>query len=106
MKIFLFFVAFFVTTFTYSQTYSYSFEGSIDPSDVSAYEKECTRFDLVEIVKIKYKPDSKKGELIVQLEDQSHLPKSESNKQFNPIVLKKFLLSKGLSPLYFKEIKS
>lgn len=89
----------------FAQDYSYSFSGNLDISQISNYEKECLKFNQVESVKIKYKADSQKGEVIIITKD---IPKDQSRQGmelFSPIDIKKFLISKGLTPINFKEIK-
>ena len=86
-------------------TYSYGFEGELDVAKISQYEKECSSFQQVAEVKIKYKSDSKRGEMIIQIQKINKEDRREDSPQFQPVQIKKFLLEKGLTPLNFKEIK-
>lgn len=88
-----------------SQTYSYSFSGDLNPQNITAYEKECMTFDRVQTVKIKYKTDSQKGEVIIVVKPYPKGTKMEGKQQFKPTDIKSFLISKGLSPMQFREIK-
>lgn len=95
----------FMYTLTFASTYSYSFSGKMDISQISTYEKDCLKFNQVQSVKIKYKADSQKGEIIIITKD---IPKDQSRagmELFTPTDIKKFLISKGLTPINFKEIK-
>ena len=104
-KIFTLFLGIFLSISLYSQTYSYSFEGDLNPSKIAMYEKECLKFKQVSSVKIKYKPDSQKGEIIIVTKFKPKTQRQEGVEQFQPTDFKKFIINKGLSPLYFRELK-
>ncbi|HIP35745.1 MAG TPA: hypothetical protein EYG85_02710 [Crocinitomix sp.] len=95
-----------LTINAYSKTYSYSFEGVIELNEITNFEKECAKIKFIKKVKIKYKPDSQKGEIIIITEDFPKGQRQEGKDSFQPTEVKKFILSKGLTPLNFREIKN
>jgi hypothetical protein len=104
-KIILLMFSVFFYALTFASIYSYSFSGKMDISQISNYEKECLKFNQVLSVKIKYKVDSQKGEVIIITKE---IPKDKSRQGmelFTPTDIKNFLISKGLTPMTFKELK-
>jgi len=104
-KILSLFSAIILSISAFSQNYSYSFSGEMDISQISNYEKECMKFNQVKAVKIKYKPDSQKGEVIIVTKEIPKDQRREGMVLFQPTDIKKFLISKGLTPMNFKELK-
>ncbi len=104
-KILGLFCAIILSISAFSQNYSYSFSGVMDINQISTYEKECMKFNQIKTVKIKYKPDSQKGEVIIVAKEPQRSENREGMVHFQPTDIKKFLISKGLTPMNFKELK-
>jgi len=94
-----------VSSNSFSQTYLFTFSGELDPFSITKLENECSQLKDVKSTKIKYKPESHKGELYVTLIEKKKSVRTEKDESFSPIPLKSFLLSKNLSPLSFRELK-
>ena len=92
-------------SFSYSQTYVYTFEGDLELSSISFMEKECSTFQSIASVKIKYKEDSKKGEFYITLNEDEKNRRAESDFHFSPVDVKSYMISHNLSPLTFRQIK-
>ncbi len=88
----------------FSQTYSYGFKGALDQEQHKTLEAYCQSLDYVDWIKINYKEDSKKGEIIIQLADMRE-ERAENDSDFSPIDVKRKLTELGLEPLSFVEIE-
>tara|TARA_R110002072_G_scaffold302060_2_gene483630 strand:- start:57778 stop:58098 length:321 start_codon:yes stop_codon:yes gene_type:complete len=95
----------FLSGFSFCQSYVYTFEGNLDISAISELEKTCTKIQSVHSVKIKYKEDTKMGEIFIILDESEKNPKGEQEALFTPVDFKSFLISNSLTPLYFRELK-
>lgn len=94
----------FLSSISYGQTFSYSFEGSLSAELISEIEKTCSNLPQVSSTKIRYKEDSKRGEIIIKLDDSAAKSRTELGDQFSPVSLKELLLQLKLSPLDFRKI--
>lgn len=94
--LFLFFIQ-----FSWSQKYAFAFEGEIDTLQILSMEKEIEQFQSVFKVKINYKPRKKKGELIIQLNEEEQNKRGEADSHFSPAEIKAYLISKQLVPSSF-----
>lgn len=90
---------------SYSQTFVYTFEGELNPFSITSLEKKCSEIDFVSRTKIKYKENSKKGQMYITLDANQQNLKGEEQNDFSPIALKTFLISNNLSPLSFRKLE-
>lgn len=77
--------------------YQYSFNGELNSQNITNLENALSNLTFVTIAKVKYKTDSRKGEVILQTSERTVI--SESDKGFDVIELKKLLISKNLEPV-------
>lgn len=99
-------LTFFLAVFTsaYSQDFSYSFDGQLDQASINKLESDCSKISTIRSAKVKYKEDSKKGEIILFLVENKN-QRAELDDQFNPTDLKKILIESGLAPGEFRQVK-
>lgn len=87
------------------KNYHYTFSGELSSEDKTSLENNITKLKYVKSSKIKYKPDSNKGEILLSIEE--HVKTSEGDDDgFNMIELKKLILSSNLTPLEFNIIEN
>jgi hypothetical protein len=91
--------AVFLGTHLFAQSYSYSFEGYLTPNQLIELESDCKKILHLEACKVKYKPESNKGEIIFRTDSPEE--RSEKSETFTPIDVKSLLLNSGLTPLDF-----
>ncbi|MDG1333388.1 MAG: hypothetical protein P8P74_13715 [Crocinitomicaceae bacterium] len=91
--------ALFLGSQLFAQSYSYSFEGNLTSDQLIELESECKRIPHLEACKVKYKPESNRGELIFRTDSRED--RSEKSESFTPIDVKSLLLNNGLTPLDF-----
>ncbi len=101
MKI-LFLISFlFFVNLSWSQKYAVAFNGEIDTTILHQMERECEQFQSVSKVKINYKPEKQKGELIIQLSEDEKSKRGEGDDHFSIAEIKAYLISKNLTPVSF-----
>lgn len=76
--------------------FSYTFEGSLPAETISAFEQRLSQLAYVSAAKVKYKADSQKGEILLEVAEPART--SEGDKSFDLIELKKLIQSYNLSP--------
>lgn len=86
------------SNFVFGQTYNYTFEGSLDNEQLRMIEEKCLKLPQVTECKVKYKPESKKGEILIYI-DQTE--SDEGVLQFSPIDVKNLLITLDLIPGVF-----
>lgn len=87
---------------SFSQQYAYSFQGELSHDQQRNLIKKCESIKNVDWIKLKYKEDSSKGELIIQCVKQ--LERSEIEEGFSPIEIKKAFVSMGIEPKEFRKL--
>jgi hypothetical protein len=87
------------------KNYHYTFEGELTSEVKTELEKNVSQLKYVTASKIKYKPDSKKGEIILSIEETTKSSEGD-NEGFNAVELKKLILSSNLTPLEFNSIEN
>lgn len=88
-------------TYSSAQVYSYGFEGKIQDSQVDALLSSFEKIEGVKEVKIRYKEDANRGEIIIFTILETDL---RNPYPFSPVKVKNILLENGLNPLEFREI--
>jgi hypothetical protein len=83
-----------------AQSYSYGFEGSINDNQVDRLLTDLENVEGVIEVKIRYKSESHRGEILLYTKEPDLNAKSE----FSSIHVKRILLNHKLSPLEFVQI--
>jgi hypothetical protein len=76
--------------------YSYTFEGTLLLENVTLFEQRISQLNYVSSAKVKYKPDSHKGEIFIEVNEPAKA--SEGDKTFDIIELKKLIQSYNLNP--------
>lgn len=76
--------------------YHYTFNGIIAPENVSSFEQRLSQLPNVNSAKVKYKAQSKKGELFVETSES--VKSYEGEEGFDVIALKKLILTYDLEP--------
>lgn len=103
MKELLFGALLCISSFSFAQNFSYSFSGEIGNSQAfSKIDKELKALPGVKSVELKYKSDSKKGELILFVEENNT---GDNPSEFSAADIKAVLLKNGLSPIQFRTLK-
>jgi hypothetical protein len=92
-----------IAPFSYCQDYSYSFNGIISPEKESTLISSIGSLEGVDYCKLRYKPDSHRGEIILILDKKE--VRSEDDTVFSPASVKAILLENQLEPLDFRTIK-
>ena len=87
----------------FSQDYSYSFKGNLTADKESSLVTKISSAEGVEYCKVRYKPDSEKGEIILTIEKKEI--RSEDQEVFSPAAIKAILLEHQLEPIDFHSIK-
>ncbi len=77
--------------------YQYSFSGQLNSQSISSLENRLATLQFVTLVKVKYKSDSQKGEVLLNTSEK--VISSEGEKGFDLIEFKKALISADLTPL-------
>lgn len=83
--------------------YSYSFSGTV--GDVETLELKLKNIEGVNMCKVRLKPESSKGEIII---DIAPYVKKEGEEPYNPdtlIQLKRTIIEEGLQPIELNQIK-
>jgi len=88
----------FISLSSLAQDYSYSFNGEL--SNPEELLKELEAIPQLINTKIKYKEDSKRGEIWFDLKTSKS--RTDTRDEFSPVSIKTLLLSNGLEPLTFK----
>lgn len=101
-KILLVHLCILFSSLSYAQDYTYSFEGELTMNDQHRIIEECQKVAHVDIVKLKYKEDSKRGELIIWTRPALIIGEVESS--FSPADIKSQLVNMGLAPLSFTNL--
>lgn len=76
--------------------YHYTFAGIIAPNNITSFEQRLSQLPNVNSAKVKYKSQSKKGELFV--ETYESVKSHEGEEGFDVIALKKLILTYDLEP--------
>lgn len=85
--------------------YRYTFNGELLPELKTELEGKILKLEFVSEAKIKYKPDSQKGEIILKVSD--YIKSSEGdNRGFSVVELKKLILSYNITPLEFTNVEN
>lgn len=92
-----------LTSFLFSQSYSYSFDGELSSEKQIELSNAVLKVNDISSCDLKYKPDSKKGEIIFYVKESEI--RSESSNEFSPVQIKGILIEYQLSPLDFRKIK-
>lgn len=85
-----------------AQNYSYSFSGLLSLEQREKIERELNELSGIQEAKLKYKEDRERGEFILTIVDLSG---AEGVDQFSATSMKDLLLSYGLEPKDFIELK-
>ncbi|MCR9172978.1 MAG: hypothetical protein NXI10_10815 [bacterium] len=93
----------FCVQLAYGQTYGYSYEGSLDITQKQQFELECAELPHVISCKMRHKDEKGQGEIIIQVEKTE---RQDQDNPFTPVDVKALLLSYGLKPTNFIEIKT
>lgn len=103
MRNFYFAIAFvFCHFFSFGQSASYGFTGLLSSEERASLEAKALEIQGVLEIKCKYKEDSQRGELIIDLLEGDKIKRAEEDaQQFSPIELKQLLLDFHLTPLDF-----
>ncbi len=88
-------------SYSSAQAYSYGFEGEIKDSNIDGLLSSFEKIDGVQEVKIRYKEETKRGEII--LFTNSNVDPRNPH-PFSPVKVKTILLESNLKPLEFREI--
>lgn len=102
IKTALLFILLLFTFCGFSQQYAYSFEGQLSEDQKRSLVKNCEGLKNVDWVKLKYKEDSSKGELIIQCKEIEI--RSEFEEGFSPINVKREFIGLGLEPKEFRKL--
>ncbi|MES2513190.1 MAG: hypothetical protein V4580_03565 [Bacteroidota bacterium] len=81
------------------KTHYYTFEGSATPSKLDELQLALAALEFVTEAKVKYKTEKSAGQIIVITKEQQVV--SENQKEFSPPVLKRTIISQGLTPLEY-----
>jgi hypothetical protein len=100
----------FVSNFSFSQqritsgikkeiikTHYYTFEGTATPAKLDELQKALAALEFVTEAKVKYKAEKNAGQIIVITKEQQVV--SENQKEFSAPVLKRTIISQGLTPM-------
>ena len=90
----------FSSYFVSAQSYSYGFEGRIDDAIVDLLLTDLERVDGVIEVKIRYKSEAQRGEILLYTKEEE----LRSKVTFSPTDVKGILLNYKLTPLEFVQI--
>ena len=83
-----------------AQSYSYGFEGEVNDNQVDRLLTDIENIEGVIEVKIRYKSESNRGEILLYTKE----PDINAEDEFSPIHVKRILLNYKLSPLEFVQI--
>ena len=83
----------------------YTFNGELSSQTKTEIENNVAKLQFVTSAKIKYKADSKAGELILSVEEKQKTTEGEET-GFNIFELKQLLLSYNITPLEFNVLKN
>lgn len=104
MKRLIFFLFFLVVSQELiAQTYSYSYSGLLPVENTDKFKKEISELPAVLTVEIKQKHDSQKGEILFSIDPMNE--RGENDHPFSPVDLKSIILSFGLTPIEFRQLK-
>ncbi len=84
---------------SFGQKFSYSFEGQLNEQQEEMLKKQISILPDVLSYKVKYKPDSYRGELLIQVKEFEG--QTENRSDFTPAMIKELFLENGLTPLEF-----
>ena len=101
MKFIILILISFSVHFSWAQKYAVAFNGHIDTTLIHSMELNCEQFQHVFKVKINYKPEKEKGELIIQLVEEENRSEGEQNSEFSIAEIKAYLISRELTPVSF-----
>lgn len=88
----------------YGQDAAYSFKGHLDQALILKIENDCKSITGVKSAKVRYKEDSERGEILIDLIDLDNNRTEGSNQVYSPIDIKALLVSNGLEPLDYRSI--
>lgn len=103
MKVILTALCCFGSLSLFSQDYSYSFSGKLTEEQQQTIISQILESPGVESCKMKYKTDSERGEILIDVTDQTL--RSEDQSLFSPSSVKSILIGSDLQPLDFRSIK-
>lgn len=98
--LFLFLV--FLNFWGFSQQYAYSFEGKLSEDNKRILVEKCEKLKNVDWIKLKYKEDGAKGELIIQC--TKLVQRAEFEEGFSPIEIKREFIAIGVEPKEFRKL--
>lgn len=103
MKFILFCAFTFTINFFFSQNFAYSFAGDITLEQQKDLIEEVLKIPTVSTCEMRYKSDSKRGEILFFVDDT--ISRSESSIEFSPAQVKSIFISNNIEPLDFRKIK-
>lgn len=86
-----------------AQTYSYSFKGVLSNENKAKFNKEISELPTLLSVEIKIKNEAQMGEVIFSIDPLAD--RGENDHPFSPVDLKSLLISFGLEPIDFRQLK-
>lgn len=103
MRSFYIALAFVLSHFvSFGQSASYGFTGKISLEERESLEIRAGKIPGILSIKCKYKEDSERGELIIELHEVDKNKRAEEDlPQFSPVDLKRLLLEFNLTPVDF-----
>ncbi|MES2762049.1 MAG: hypothetical protein V4677_07580 [Bacteroidota bacterium] len=81
------------------KTHYYTFEGNAAPAKLDELQQALASLEFVTEAKVKYKPEKSAGQVIVITKEQQVI--SENQKEFSPPVIKRTIISQGLTPIEY-----